>query len=196
MIPPSRLPASKKRPRMRSALSTILLLTAFSSPIESQEFKSKPTEIRPPFTLTWGETSDRLERMVVLAGGRVVNRRMARGNKEAIEVENLPQEGLQKTIFYFKTGALVGAELLYRSESWNEERYNEKMADLRRLISKTYGEGEPIVRSTEKVGSIGVTQTLTGYRWTVGISNMMLVYFAASDNNNSYRTISVHYNAN
>ncbi len=134
--------------------------------------------------------------MVVLAGGRVVNRRMARGNREAIEVENLPQEGLHKTIFYFKLGALVGAELLYRSESWTEEQFNEKMSDLRRLISKTYGEGEPIARSTEKVGSIGVTQTLTGYRWTVGSTNMMLVYFAAKDNSNAFRTISVHYNAN
>jgi hypothetical protein len=134
--------------------------------------------------------------MVVLAGGRVVNRRMARGNREAIEVENLPQEGLHKTIFYFKLGALVGAELLYRSESWTEEQFNEKMAELRRLISKTYGEGEPIIRSTEKVGSIGVTQTLTGYRWIVGSTNMMLVYFAAKDTNHAFRTISVHYNAN
>jgi hypothetical protein len=156
----------------------------------------RPTEIRPPFTLTWGETSDRLERMVALAGGRVVNRRMARGNKEAIEVENLPQEGLHKTIFYFKLGSLVGAELLYRSESWTEELYNQKMTDLRRLISKTYGEGEPIVRSTEKVGSIGVTQTLTGYRWTVGATHMMLLYFAATDTHHAFRTISVHYNAN
>lgn len=134
--------------------------------------------------------------MVVLAGGRVVNRRMARGNREAIEVENLPQDGLQKTIFYFKLGALVGAELQYRSESWTDEQFNEKMSDLRRLISKTYGEGEPIARSTEKVGSIGVTQTLTGYRWTVGSTNMMLVYFAATDANHAFRTISVHYNAN
>jgi hypothetical protein len=134
--------------------------------------------------------------MVSLAGGRVVNRRMARGNKEAIEVENLPQDGLHRTIFYFKLGSLVGAELLYRSENWSDDQFNEKMADLRRLISKTYGEGEQIVRSTEKVGSVGVTQTVTGYRWTVGSSNMMLIYFAATESTHSYRTISVHYNAN
>jgi hypothetical protein len=134
--------------------------------------------------------------MVALAGGKVVNRRMARGNREAIEVENIAQEGLHRTIFYFKLGALVGAELIYRGESWTEDQFNEKMSVLRRLISKTYGEGEPIVRSTEKVGSVGVTQTVTGYRWSAGASYMMLVYFAATDGNHAFRTISVHYNAN
>ncbi len=182
--------------RALGSLACTLFLSWSPCSLPAADSSARPAEIRPPFTLTWGETSDRLEKMVVLAGGRVVNRRMARGNREAIEVENLPQEGLHKTIFYFKLGALVGAELLYRSESWTEEQFNEKMAELRRLISKTYGEGEPIIRSTEKVGSIGVTQTLTGYRWIVGSTNMMLVYFAAKDTNHAFRTISVHYNAN
>ncbi|NBV86957.1 MAG: hypothetical protein EBS01_12020, partial [Verrucomicrobia bacterium] len=43
-------------------------------------------EIKPPFNLSWGETSDRLERLVVSAGGKVVSRHPARGSREAIEV--------------------------------------------------------------------------------------------------------------
>ena len=192
--------ASRTRfPFLLQALCVALLIAGaggLQDGFAADNTPQRPREVRPPFNLVWGETSDRLERMVSLAGGRVVNRRMARGNKEAIEVENLPQDGLHRTIFYFKLGALVGAELLYRSENWSDDQFNEKMADLRRLISKTYGEGEQIVRSTEKVGSVGVTQTVTGYRWTVGSSNMMLIYFAATESTHSYRTISVHYNAN
>ena len=160
--------------------------------LRAQEARS---EIRPPFNLTWGETSDRLERLVVAAGGKVTARKMVRGNKEAIEVEGLPQDGLSKTIFYCKQGALVGAELQYRSESWAEEKYNSVMADLRRRISENFGQGEQIARKTEQVGTIGVTQTITGYRWSVASASLQLIFFAATDPKNVYRTVSVHYNA-
>ncbi len=153
------------------------------------------SEIRPPFNLTWGETSDRLERLVIAAGGKVTGRKMVRGNKEAIEVEGLPQDGLSKTIFYCKQGALVGAELQYRSESWPEEKYNSVMADLRRRISENFGQGEQIARKTEEVGARGVTQTIAGYQWSVGAASLRLIFFAASDPKNVYRTVSVHYSA-
>jgi hypothetical protein len=120
---------------------------------------------------------------------------MVRGNKEAIEVEGLPQDGLSKTIFYCKQGALVGAELQYRSESWAEEKYNSVMADLRRRISENFGQGEQIARKTEQVGTIGVTQTITGYRWSVASASLQLIFFAATDPKNVYRTVSVHYSA-
>ena len=161
-------------------------------PLVAEEVRS---EIRPPFNLTWGETSDRLERLVVAAGGKVTARKMVRGNKEAIEVEGLPQDGLNKTIFYCKQGALVGAELQYRSEGWPEDKYNSVMADLRRRISENFGQGEQIARKTEQVGTIGVTQTIAGYRWSVGAANLQLIFFAATDPKNVYRTVSVHYNA-
>jgi hypothetical protein len=163
-----------------------------SNLLNAQEARS---EIRPPFNLTWGETSDRLERLVVAAGGKVTARKMVRGNKEAMEVEGLPQDGLHKTIFYCKQGALVGAELQYRSESWPEEKYNSVMADLRRRISENFGQGEQIARKTEQVGTIGVTQTITGYRWSVASASLQLIFFAATDPKNVYRTVSVHYSA-
>lgn len=174
--------------------ASLLMLGFISGPsgLRAQEARS---DIRPPFNLTWGETSDRLERLVVAAGGKVTNRRMVRGNKEAIEVEGLPQDGLNKTIFYCKQGALVGAELQYRSESWPEEKYNSVMADLRRRISENFGQGEQIARKTEQVGTIGVTQTITGYRWSVASASLQLIFFAATDPKNAYRTVSVHYSA-
>ncbi len=152
-------------------------------------------EIKPPFNLVWGETADRLERLVSAAGGKVVGRKMVRGNREALEVEGLLQEGLKKTIFYFKLGILTGVELQYQSDAWPEERYNTLMGDLRRRIAERYGEGTQITRKTERVGVNGVTQTVAGYKWTVNAASMQLVYFSATDPKNAYRTVSVHYMA-
>jgi hypothetical protein len=152
-------------------------------------------EIKPPFNLTWGETSDRLERLIISAGGKVISRHPARGSREAIEVSGLPQEGLKKTIFYFKLGALMGVELQYQAESWSEEKYNTVMSDLRSRISKHYGEGQQIARRTEMLSNAGVVQTVTGYKWSAGAANVQLVYFSASAAQNAFRTVSVHYNA-
>jgi hypothetical protein len=152
-------------------------------------------EIKPPFNLKWGEASDRLESLIVGAGGKVANRRPARGGREAIEVSGLPQEGLKKTIFYFKLGALTGVELVYQTESWPEDRYDALMSDMRRRISDRYGDGQQIARRTEKVGVNNVTQTVTGYKWVSGGANVQLIYFSASDPQNAYRIVSVHYNA-
>ena len=178
--------------RARVIWICLLGLNSGPRPLVAQETRS---EIRPPFNLTWGETSDRLERLVVAAGGKVTARKMVRGNREAIEVEGLPQDGLSKTTFYCKQGALVGAELQYRSEGWPEDKYNSVMADLRRRISENFGQGEQIARKTEQVGTIGVTQTITGYQWNVGAARIQLIFFAATDPKNVYRTVSVHYSA-
>ncbi len=154
-----------------------------------------PAEIKPPFNLKWGEPSDRLESLIVGAGGKVTGRRPVRGGREAIEVSGLPQDGLKKTVFYFKLGALTGVELVYQTESWTEERYDALMSDMRRRISDRYGDGQQIARRTEKVGVNNVTQTVTGYKWVSGGANVQLVYFSASDPQNAYRIVSVHYNA-
>lgn len=154
-----------------------------------------PAEIRPPFNLKWGEASDRLESLIVGAGGKVVSRHPARGGREAIEVTGLPQDGLKKTIFYFKLGALTGVELVYQTEGWGEDRYDALMSDMRRRISDRYGDGQQIARRTEKVGINNVTQTVTGYKWVSGGANVQLIYFSASDPQNAYRIVSVHYNA-
>jgi hypothetical protein len=175
-----------------AVVAGVLLSPAGLSPRASAAGES---EIKPPFNLTWGETSDRLERLVVGAGGKVTSRKRVRGDREAIEVSGLPQEGLKKTVFYFKQGVLVAVELQYQSEEWPESKYNKMMGDLRQRISEHYGEGQQIARRQEQVGVNGVTQTVTGYKWVSGSSNVQLIYFAATDSNNSFRVLSVHYNA-
>jgi len=164
-------------------------------PVGTTLAQQSANEIKPPFNLSWGETADRLERLISAAGGKVTARKMVRGNREAIDVEGLLQDGLHKTVFYFKQGILTGVELQYQSENWTEEKYNTLMGDLRRRISERYGEGTQITRKTEQVGVNNVTQTVAGYKWTVNSTTMQLVYFSATDPKNAYRTVSVHYTA-
>lgn len=179
----------------RAAFGFIAGIGAMLLPHASCCAQQPNNEIRPPFNLTWGETADRLERLVGTAGGKVVNRKMVRGNREAVEVEGLLQEGLKKTVFYFKQGILTGVELQYQADSWNEEKYNSVLGDLRSRISSRYGEGTQIARKSEQVGVNNVLQTVVAYRWTVNATSMQLVYFSATDPKNAYRAVSVHYTA-
>jgi hypothetical protein len=181
--------------RISAGCLCVALLTWETANGQSATAPAAPAEIRPPFNLKWGEPSDRLESLVLGAGGKVTSRHPARGGREAIEVTGLPQEGLKKTIFYFKLGALTGVELVYQTESWGEERYDALMSDMRRRITDRYGDGQQIARRTEKVGINNVTQTVTGYKWVSGGANVQLIYFSASDPQNAFRIVSVHYNA-
>ena len=188
-----------KRLRRLARLTLVFLCPALCGEVTARAQSSAaapvPAEIKPPFNLKWGEPSDRLESLIVGAGGKVTGRRPVRGGREAIEVSGLPQDGLKKTVFYFKLGALTGVELVYQTESWAEERYDALMSDMRRRISDRYGDGQQIARRTEKVGVNNVTQTVTGYKWVSGGANVQLIYFSASDPQNAYRIVSVHYNA-
>lgn len=176
-------------------LAGVAGLAALDAGVQGAGPVSGSTEIKPPFSLKWGETSDRLERLVSAAGGKIISRRMARGNREAIDVEGLLQDGLKKTIFYFNQGILTGVELQYQSEDWREEEYNTMMGKFRRRCADLYGEGTQIARKTEQVGIGNITQTVSGYRWTVNSTSLQLIYFSASDERNAYRTLSLHYSA-
>lgn len=183
-------------PRLLKFLVGLLLCVLSGARAGAQSSAAPPVaEIKPPFNLRWGEPSDRLESLILGAGGKVINRRPVRGGREAIEVTDFQQDGLKKTIFYFKLGALTGVELVYQTESWTEERYDAFMSEMRRKISAKYGDGQQIARRTEKVGVNNVTQTVTGYKWVSGGANVQLIYFSASDTQNAYRILSVHYNA-
>src|SRR5688572_1762927 len=62
-------------------------------------------EIKPPFKLHWGETTDRMERLLTGAKLRIVDRRNVDG-REVWDVEGIVQEGLRRTVFSFKNGEL------------------------------------------------------------------------------------------
>ncbi len=149
-------------------------------------------EIDPPFKLSWGEAPMRLERLLSGAGAKIVSKRAVEDGMEAWDVEGVVQEGLKKTIFYFRAATLVGVELQYRSDGWSQEKYDDFMGRWRRTIEQRYGQGQLIARKTEPKGD--VTQTVVGYKWNHNNTALELIFFSAqSPSGQIFRTLSVHY---
>jgi hypothetical protein len=147
-------------------------------------------EIKPPFGLQWGESATRLEKLLTGAKARVTDKREVEG-RTAWTVEGLLQDGLRRTIFYFKSGQLVEVELQYQSDEWDTAKYDEFMGSVRRRIEQKYGPGQLIARQKTPEGA--VMQTLVGYKWNTNNTAIELIYFAAENSTQIYRTVSVHY---
>ncbi|MEA3211828.1 MAG: hypothetical protein QOE70_4885 [Chthoniobacter sp.] len=147
-------------------------------------------EIKPPFGLHWGETTTRLERLLTGAKAKVVERRNVDG-REAWEVEGILTNDLQRTVFYFTAGELVEVELQYKTDTWNEEKYNSFMGDVRRRLEQKYGPPELIARREEPLGEI--IQKVVGWKWNQNNTGIELFYFSAQNAAQVFRTLSVHY---
>ena len=152
--------------------------------------RSGAEEIKPPFNLRWGETAERLERLLTGAKAKIVTRRNVEG-REAWDVEGLLQAGLKRTVFYFVGGELVEVELQYQKDDWDEAKYDGFMGDVRRRLEQRYGQGQLISRKKEPEGE--VMQTLVGWKWNQNNTAIELIYFAAQSPSQVFRTLSVHY---
>jgi hypothetical protein len=136
--------------------------------------------------------------MIRGAAAKIVNRRLERGGIEAWEVEGIAIEALRKTLFRFQNDQLIGLELQYRGpidtagrETWSEERYADFMGRWRRNLDQQYGSGQLLTRKTGAEGD--VSQTLSGYRWTLGNTTVDLISFTAERGPERFQTLSVHY---
>ncbi len=149
-------------------------------------------EINPPFGLRWGETAERLAKLLNGAKATIVDKHFVDG-KEAWDVEGLLQAGLKRTVFYFHRGELVEVELQYQQDGWDDAHYTTLMNDVRKRLEQRYGDGQLIARRTEPAPDPDVTQKIIGYKWNQNNTAIELVYFAAVNTTQSYRTLSVHY---
>ena len=147
-------------------------------------------EIPPPFGLQWGESDERLAKLLDGAKAKVVDKHMV-ADREAWTVEGLLQQGLKRTVFYFKTGALVEVELQYQSPDWDIMKYDDFMSAVRKRIEQKYGEGQLIAKTRAPEGD--VIQTIVGYKWNQDNTAIELIYYSAENSSQSYRTVSVHY---
>ncbi len=171
------------------ALAALLLLVAAARAEPGPEAK----EILPPWRMRWGETAEQIEPLLKGAKATVVEKRKT-DDGEAWTVEGLLQPSLRRTIFYFKTGMLLGVELQYQDANWDNTKYNDFMAQIRQRIAAQYGEGQLVARSKTPVEG-DVMQTVVGYKWSASNSSLELFYFSAENATEIYRTISVHYKA-
>ena len=158
------------------------------------QIATEDNQIRPPFGLNWGETPDRMERLLKSAKATIVDRRLLDDERQAWDVEGLVQTGLRRTVFYFRRNELVEVELQYQKEDWDQAKYDEFMGQVRRRVEQRYGPGQQIVRKNEPEGD--VMQTVVGYKWNKNNTALELYYFAAQAQGNVFRTLSVHYKLN
>jgi hypothetical protein len=172
---------------------SLLLLTALLPGVARAQ---STEEIKPPFSLTWGETSARLERLLEGAKAKIVERRQVEGGREAWDVDGITQPGLKRTIFFFRGGELVEVELQYQKAEWDQAKYDEYMGQMRRSIEARYGQGQLIARKTEPIGE--VMQTVVGYKWNQNNTSLELYFYSAQNSKDQaqvFRTLSVHYSS-
>ena len=175
-----------------------LLFVAFfillaGRPVRAQVTPENPAaeQIRPPFGLEWGESADRLEKLLKGAKADIVDRHDV-GGRQAWTVEGLIQTGLKRTVFYFRDSQLVEVELQYQSPDWDVAKYDDFMAQVRRRIEQKFGTGQLIARSREPECN-NVMQTLVGYKWDENNTAIQLFFFSAETATQSCRIVSVHY---
>ena len=159
-------------------------------PPNSPPIPRLPSRSIPRFGLEWGESAERMENLLKGAKAAIVDRHDVAG-RQAWTVEGLIQQGLSRTVFYFRDGQLVEVELQYQSPDWDVAKYDDFMAQVRRRIEQKFGAGQLIAREREPLGE--VMQTLVGYKWSENNTAIQLFYFSAETSTQSYRTVSVHY---
>lgn len=182
----SLLPSTSRRAALTLALAAVGPLLPGATPAPGEG-------LRAPFGLSWNAPSIELEMALVGANGRIITRKREAGEGETWIVEGLPQLALQRAKFHLRKDRLDGVELEYGKADWTAANYDGFMKSVRARIEEKHGAGAQVARrqDTER----GVMQTLVGYRWTVVGGTIELVYFAAQNPMNLFRTISLHYTA-
>jgi hypothetical protein len=150
-------------------------------------------DIRPPFGLAWDKPAIELEEALMGGSGRIVERKRIAGGGESWQVEGLPQPALQRTVFHLRNHLLSGVELQYGKDDWTPENYDAFMQSVKTQLEAKHGPGVLIARKQET--ERGLLQTLLGYRWEAESGAIELVYFAAQNPSNTFRTVSLHYAA-
>jgi hypothetical protein len=179
---------------LRRVIPAALLMLAAPITVRAQysgDSPPTPQVINPPFGLEWGESADRLEKLLDGAKASIVDRHDVQG-REAWTVEGLIQQGLRRTVFYFRDSQLVEVELQYQSPDWDVAKYDDFMTQVRHRIEQKFGAGQLIARTREPVDG-NVMQTLVGYTWNENNTAIQLFYYSAETTTQSWRTVSVHY---
>lgn len=168
----------------------LCLLGGMAMPARAQQGLSQ--SIHAPFGLRWGERDERLQQLITGANAKIVEKKLV-GKRQVWVVEGLVQTNLKRTLFYFKDGGLDEVELQYQSDEWLESHYSDFLGQLRMKVERRFGPGRLLVRSKTPIGD--VTQTIVGYVWAKGESQLEIIYFSAESATQTYRTVSLHYKA-
>lgn len=147
-------------------------------------------EIKAPFGMQWGEPAGRIKEVVTKAKAKVVEERSA-GDREVLVVEGIVQEGLKRTLFYFREGGLSEVELQYDRKEWDNDKVAAWVATIKREADRKYGPGR--VFADETGNENGLRHVLKGWMWPQNFVSLRLVHYTAQRENEKMRRVSLHY---
>ena len=147
-------------------------------------------EIKAPFGMQWGEPAGRIKEVVTKAKAKVVEERSA-GDREVLVVEGIVQEGLKRTLFYFREGGLSEVELQYARKEWDNDKVAAWVATIKREADRKYGPGR--VFADETGNENGLRHVLKGWMWPQNFVSLRLVHYTAQRENEKMRRVSLHY---
>lgn len=169
---------------IRRALPFLLAFVLSAVPAAAMQ------EIKAPFGMQWGEPVGRIKEVVTKAKAKVVEERTA-GARDVVAVEGIVQEGLKRTLFYFRDGGLNEVELQYDREGWGDEKVASWVATIKREADRKYGPGRTYADETGNEN--GLRHTLKGWMWVQNFVSLRLVHYTAQKDNDKMRRVSLHY---
>ena len=168
-------------------LQRILWLAAFL--FISVPYCLQAEDINPPFGLHWGETEERLERLLKGAKATIVQRKIVEG-REAWDVERPAPDWL----------APHGILLPQRRTRGGRTAIPERTIGTTRNMTVSWAISESASSSATARGSSSrgrrsrnsegdITQTLVGWKWNQNNTAIELVYFSAVSPTQVFRTL-------
>ena len=155
----------------------------------------RPDTVALPYNLVWFDNQNKLASLFAGVSAKVTEKK-TEGPNEVWAVKELIAPNLRTSFFTFQQGLLIGLEFDYGQDAWDTEKYNEVMGQFRRLLeTKCEAPGEIISRKTDQAPGSTIKETLMGYQWARGDTNVQLFYYSAEDTAKAlnFRSISVHY---
>ena len=147
-------------------------------------------EIKAPFGMQWGESVERIKQVVLKAKAKVVDEKVA-GERDVLVVEGIVQEGLKRTLFYFREGGLSEVELQYDREEWDEQRVSSWVSKIKQQADKKYGPGR--IFADDRGEKDGLRHTLRAWIWVQDFVSLRLVHYTAQQGGERMRRVSLHY---
>lgn len=170
----------------RVILMLVFTVLFFASPDSAMASE----QIRAPFGFQWGESSERLEKLLEQVKAKV-EERDEDGNSLRLKVTGISQRMLLDAYFVFENNALVEVELHYGEPSWDTAQYTRFFDQTRRHLDQKYGAGKLVART--KNSASGVTHSLMGYEWVQPGASLQLFLFTAEKGSEVVRNLSLHY---
>jgi len=181
--------------------SWLVALLLWFTGVSGTCFAEQPLkEIKVPYALSWGDSADKVREMIHAIKGKEMGCSERAPGRSQFEATGLAVGDtlLQKSVFVFRDGMLIEVELQYADPSWDEEKTLDFFDRTRRRVDERYGPGILLVNKVREHPSDPstpkeMTYTLIAYQWGQATIALELTFYSVSENERSFRLVSLHY---